>query len=91
MQRENNNADEFSKRYFENRSCEYYPCHNLDSMNCLFCYCPMYNYSDCPGDNYYKDKNGKKVKVCTNCTFPHQPDNYDYIIQFLKEHQGVSI
>ncbi|MBQ3009245.1 MAG: metal-binding protein, partial [Oscillospiraceae bacterium] len=33
-----------SFRFFENRDCEYYPCHKTDHpLNCLFCYCPLYS------------------------------------------------
>ena len=36
-----------SKHYafFQNRDCEYFPCHRgVDEadFNCLFCYCPLY-------------------------------------------------
>ena len=33
--------------YFENRDCQYYPCHKeMAEMNCLFCYCPLYFLSE---------------------------------------------
>ena len=48
-----------------------------------FCYCPMYSMPNCPGSKTYIEKNGKKIKVCTDCTFPHRPENYDKIIQFF--------
>ena len=38
---------------------------------------------NCPGSKTYIEKNGKKIKVCTDCTFPHRPENYDKIIQIL--------
>lgn len=73
--------------YFENRSCSYYPCHKGDEhINCLFCYCPMYTFDNCLGNPSYKDKNGKRIKVCTNCSFPHQRENYGKIMKFLSEH-----
>ena len=34
-----------SYRFFQNRECEYFPCHKTakeDSFNCLFCFCPLY-------------------------------------------------
>lgn len=34
---------------------------------------------------HYFEKDGKKMKDCTDCTFPHRPENYDQIIQVLKE------
>ena len=75
-----------SYRFFENKECEYFPCHKgLDAFNCLFCYCPMYLREDCPGTPKYLEKNGKKIKDCTNCTFPHHPQNYEKIIEFFKK------
>ncbi|MCR4691390.1 MAG: metal-binding protein [Lachnospiraceae bacterium] len=75
---------EQSSRYFENRACEYYPCHKgCEEMNCLFCYCPLYHRQDCPGNPSYKEKNGRRIKVCTDCTFPHRPENYDKIRELL--------
>lgn len=75
----------FSYRYFENRDCQYYPCHKgTDGINCLFCYCPLYRLENCPGNPKYKQKGDKTIKVCTNCTFPHQKENYDKINDILK-------
>ena len=71
-----------SHRFFENTDCEYYPCHKgIDEINCLFCYCPMYMMENCPGNPEYKEKEGKKIKVCTNCTYPHRAENYDSVIE----------
>ena len=31
--------------FFQNRDCEYFPCHETkhpEDFNCLFCYCPLY-------------------------------------------------
>lgn len=44
----------------------------------------MYRLEKCPGNPSYIEKNGKKIKVCTNCTFPHDPDNYEKIMEILK-------
>lgn len=76
---------ENSHKYFKNKDCKYFPCHKglSDDFNCLFCYCPMYSMQNCPGSKTYIEKNGKKIKVCTDCTFPHRPENYDKIIQIL--------
>ena len=77
---------EQSYRFFENKECKYFPCHKgLEEFNCLFCYCPMYPIKDCPGKPQFVEKKGKIIKVCTNCTFPHQPENYDRIVKILKE------
>ena len=77
---------EHSHRFFENKKCSYFPCHKgLADFNCLFCYCPLYHRTDCPGNPNYIEKEGRTVKVCTHCTFPHQPENYDKVVQILKE------
>lgn len=71
-----------SHRFFENTDCEYYPCHKgIDEINCLFCYCPMYMMENCPGNPEYKEKDGKKIKVCTNCSYPHRAENYDSVVE----------
>lgn len=77
---------EHSYRFFSNKECEYYPCHKgIDEMNCLFCYCPMYLIEHCPGNPTYMEKNGKTIKVCTDCTFPHQAENYDTVIKVISK------
>lgn len=74
-----------SYRFFENRDCEYFPCHKgLEDFNCLFCYCPMYAKEKCPGNPAYLEKNGKRIKNCMDCIFPHQPKNYDVMMRILK-------
>ncbi len=75
---------ENSYRYFQNSECEYYPCHKgVDNINCLFCFCPLYYMEKCPGEYKYIEVNEKKVKECTNCTFPHKAENYYVIINIL--------
>ncbi len=75
----------YSSKFFENKDCEYYPCHEgCEKMNCLFCYCPLYRLENCPGNPFFKEKDGKTIKVCTNCTFPHKKENYDKVIAVLK-------
>ena len=70
-------------KYFCNKECEYYPCHNWQGeFNCLFCYCPLYVFDNC-GGNYTRNKQG--VKDCTKCFFPHFRENYDKVIDKLKE------
>lgn len=73
-----------SFKYFENKSCEFYPCHNTEHINCLLCFCPLYTL-DCPGTpKYIKDKKGKTIKDCSECVFPHIEENYDKILKYLK-------
>jgi len=52
-------------------------CHNIEPLNCLFCYCPLYE-TECNG-NFIILENG--VKDCSNCTIPHEPE---FIINYLK-------
>lgn len=77
---------ENSYRFFKNTACKYFPCHEgQQELNCLFCYCPLYAMNSCPGNYTYLEQNGKKIKECTNCTFPHEPQNYDVIMELLGE------
>ena len=80
---------EHSHQYFKNQDCQYFPCHQGmegEEFNCLFCYCPMNPYEDCLGKSrYIKRSNGKVVKDCSGCTFPHEPRNYQMIMDFLKK------
>lgn len=74
-----------SSKFFANRSCEYYPCHKgLDDLNCLFCYCPFYLWEHCPGNPHWKPRdNGRRLKDCTACIYPHVADHYDDIMKRL--------
>ncbi|MBO5726218.1 MAG: metal-binding protein [Clostridia bacterium] len=70
-----------SYKYFENKKCEFYPCHKgVENFNCMFCYCPLYPL-DCGGN--YVLTNG--IKDCSNCIVPHKAENYDYIINKLSQ------
>ncbi len=72
--------------FFQNRECEYFPCHQTDDVNnfnCLFCFCPLYALKDECGGNFTILENG--VKDCSNCLVPHRKDNYQYVIDKLRE------
>ncbi len=74
-----------SCKYFENRDCEFYPCHGLKNQNCLFCFCPLY-FLDCGGNFVMIEcDDGRKVKDCSSCTIPHICDGYGYVLNKLKE------
>ncbi len=77
---------EASHRFFANRACAYYPCHEMEGeLNCLFCYCPLYMRKHCPGSpEWILGRDGRKIKSCVKCTFPHQPKNYEVMMQFLR-------
>lgn len=65
---------------FTNIACEYYPCHSDENINCLFCFCPLYN-RDCPGNFTYTDKN---IKDCSGCNWIHLEEAYDIVVELLK-------
>jgi len=70
-----------SSRFFCNRDCCYFPCHEgipEESFNCLFCYCPLYLLGKECGGNFEYTENG--IKSCKNCILPHQAQGYDRII-----------
>ncbi len=78
-----NNNDWRGKGYsfFQNTSCEYFPCHNTahpEDFNCLFCYCPLYALADRCGGNYRYTEKG--FKDCTVCIFPHLRENYGKVL-----------
>lgn len=68
-----------NSKYFCNVECEYYPCHDLSDINCLFCFCPLYTY-DCGGDYVITEK-GKRD--CSHCILPHM--DYEYVMNVLKK------
>lgn len=71
--------------FFENRECQYYPCHDIKECNCLFCYCPLYSRNPCPGTpTYIKKDDGRIIKRCTDCIYPHKRDNYSRIMRLLR-------
>ncbi len=70
-------------KFFENKNCEFYPCHNIDKINCLFCFCPLYNL-DCKGEYIIKNN----IKDCSKCNIPHNELGYDYIIKKLGDING---
>ncbi len=63
--------------FFQNRDCEYFPCHegaDPENFNCLFCYCPLYALKDACGGNFTYLENG--VKDCSNCLRPHRRESF---------------
>lgn len=49
----------------------------------MFCFCPFYISEKCPGDPVFLNKNGKIIKDCSGCVFPHIPENYDVIMKWV--------
>ena len=69
-----------SYKYFQNKDCEYFPCHegaDKERFNCLFCYCPLYALGEKCGGNFRYTENG--LKDCSACLVPHVPESYDKI------------
>ena len=76
--------------YFQNRECEYFPCHkgaNQDNFNCLFCYCPLYALGKKCGGNFVYTKEG--FKDCSACAFPHRRENYEKVVERYKDIMNV--
>lgn len=70
--------------FFQNRECEYYPCHagaDSERFNCLFCYCPLYPLGDRCGGCFTYTQSG--IKDCSACLRPHIPENYDRIVEAM--------
>lgn len=71
--------------FFQNRDCQYFPCHKTEreDFNCLFCYCPLYALGDRCGGNFRYTEKG--IKDCTNCLIPHSPGGYEYVLSKYPE------
>ncbi len=73
-------------RFFQNRECEYFPCHKCEkteNFSCLFCYCPLYALGDKCGGNFSYTEDG--IKDCSACLVPHRAENYDYMMEKMGE------
>ena len=67
--------------FFQNRECEFFPCHkgaDPENFNCLFCYCPLYALGKKCGGNCSFTESG--IKDCSGCLVPHRRENYGRII-----------
>ena len=72
--------------FFQNRECEYFPCHqgaDPETFNCLFCYCPLYALGDKCGGGFRYLSNG--IKDCSNCLKPHRRGNYGKIMEKMPQ------
>ena len=72
-----------SYRYFENKACQFFPCHpelweNEKVHNCLFCFCPLYMLEDCGGTPTIAP-NG--LRDCSNCICNHDENSYDFVLK----------
>lgn len=80
-----------SYKFFQNKDCEYFPCHKFkktELFNCMFCYCPLYFLNEnCTGNFNIIETTEGKIKDCTKCIFPHIHNNYDKVLQILKDNK----
>ena len=70
--------------FFQNRECEYFPCHpgaDPETFSCMFCYCPLYALGENSGGNFSYTKEG--IKDCTHCLRPHRRENYESVTKAL--------
>ena len=73
-------------KFFQHKSCEYFPCHKTDrqeSFNCLFCYCPLYALGKDCGGNFTYTESG--IKDCSGCLIPHRSENYELIMTKMEQ------
>lgn len=82
-----------SYRFFQNRECEFFPCHEVqdeDDFNCLFCYCPLYLDENCIGSpEYIVTRRGQRIKDCSSCLVVHRPEMYDKVIAHLRRQDEI--
>ncbi len=82
-----------SYRFFQNRECEFFPCHEVqdeDDFNCLFCYCPLYLDDNCIGSpEYIITGRGQRIKDCSSCLVVHSPEMYDKVIAHLRRQDEI--
>ena len=75
-----------SYRFFQNKECEYFPCHkeaDTETFSCLFCYCPLYALGDRCGGSFTYTAEG--IKDCSGCLKPHREENYEKIMEKMPE------
>ena len=86
-------ADSKGYQFFQNRQCEYFPCHEVEKeedFNCLFCYCPLYQKERCLGHpSFLLNGKGQKIKDCSKCELVHRREMYDAVIRALAERDEV--
>ena len=73
-------------KFFQHSQCEFFPCHKVKDeaeFNCLVCYCPLYALGDQCGGRFRYTEEG--IKDCTDCTIPHSPGGYDYIMDSFSD------
>lgn len=72
--------------FFQNKECEYFPCHKgvaAEEFSCIFCYCPLYCLGENCGGNFRYTEKG--IKDCSGCVRPHRRGNYGNICEKMNE------
>ena len=72
--------------FFQNKECEYFPCHagaDPERFSCLFCYCPLYALGENCGGAFTYTKEG--IKDCSGCLRPHLRENYGRIMEKMPQ------
>ena len=72
--------------FFQNKDCEYFPCHpgaDPETFSCLFCYCPLYALGENCGGNFSYTADG--IKDCSACLIPHRKEDYNRIVEKTAE------
>jgi len=79
-------AEKKNYQFFQNRQCEFFPCHqgvSEEEFNCLFCYCPLYALGKKCGGKFFYNSVGNKV--CTGCPIPHKKESFALILSRYDE------
>ena len=65
-------------------------CHEIEELNCFFCYCPNYDRSIKEGRCKINNLKGKyinnhegKIWDCSDCTSPHEKENAIKLLEGL--------
>jgi len=78
-------------------NCPYYPCHDLEHMDCSLCYCPFYpcgdsnlgNWTndiwDCSGCDVIHKEEVAKIIIMTNFSFGRVTNNIPTLQKINKE------
>jgi Zn-finger protein len=97
---ENRNVELLEKHDYERKKiddpkgCPHYEqntkCHNMEDLNCYFCFCPKYDRSvkeggckiNSPEGKYVEGLDGK-IFDCSDCNFPHIKENAVKLLENL--------
>lgn len=60
-------------------------CHDMKTINCMFCYCPLYDLESCSG-NFTLLPNG--IKDCSGCTKPHTEEFVKSYLRSIYKSKG---